>query len=235
MKQVGAALIGLLAAVVCVSLGLWQLSRLEDRQASNAVVEASLSRTPVRLDRALPDDTLAFRRAVAHGVFDFERQVVLMARSWRGVPGVHVVTPLRLPTGDAVLVERGYVPSPDGRSVDLNLISETDSSTVTGVLLPVVDDGTVAWDDVAWPLYRRRADPVRLQSAYSYRLLPYLLRRTHAPRDMPGTLSVLPEPELSNGPHLSYAIQWFSFAAIAAVGTFILLAKSRKTEVGEHG
>ena len=116
MKQVAAAVIGVLTAAGCIRLGVWQLSRLDERRALNAMVEASLSLAPLDLRDASGGDTLEFRRAVATGVFDFERQIVVMARSWRGFPGVNVVTPLRLETGDAVLVERGFVPSPDARS-----------------------------------------------------------------------------------------------------------------------
>jgi surfeit locus 1 family protein len=36
----------------------------------------------------------------------------------------------------------------------------------------------------------------------------------------------LPPPELTNGPHLSYAIQWFSFAAIVLIGSFTLFRRT---------
>ncbi len=227
MKRIAPLLIGVVAAAVCVRLGLWQLSRHAERRELNATLNTSLLRSPVDI-RDVPDRaSLGLRRATARGVFDFDRQIVLVGRSRNGVPGVHIVTPLRLEGGDAVLIERGFVPSPDGRLVDLGAMGEPGSSLVEGILLPEPVVADTAPSGATWPLHLRRVDPQRLTARYPYRVHPNLLRRTSAPSAAPEMLFGLAAPERSNGPHLSYAIQWFSFATIAIVGTVILVAKSR--------
>jgi len=206
-------------AALCVRLGVWQLERLDERRISNKLTEARLSLPVVGLPTELNPDSLRYRKAVAEGIFDFEREIVVVARSRSGVPAVHVVTPLRLDNGDAVLVERGVALSPDAKTVDLAALVESDTSRVTGVLVSLGggDSGSPGW-----PRYVRGVNPTELQQAYPYTLFPFVLRRTVKASGAPADLTPVPLPELTNGPHLSYAVQWFSFAAIAIVGSLFL-------------
>lgn len=219
--------VALVTATVCVRLGIWQLDRLEQRRAYNELLEARLAMPPVELGLDRLDDSLRFRRATARGVFDFERQVVVVARSRNGIPGVNIITPLLIGETRAVLVERGWVPSPDARSVDLEALSEPDTTTVVGLLMAVDEH---ALPGGGWPLYLRRANPADLQSTYPYRLAPLVLRRLEKPAGAVAELRGGQIPELSNGPHLSYAIQWFSFATIAVVGSLLFLRSARKAD-----
>jgi cytochrome oxidase assembly protein ShyY1 len=225
MMRYGALIVGVLAAALCGRLGFWQLQRLDERRRSNAVIEANLLRAALPPDRWIAD-SVDYRRAAATGVFDFERQLVIVARSRQGTPGVHVVTPLQLADGSAILVERGFAPSPDGRSVDLDELAEPDSARVEGVVLPRVAEPQEVPASAVWPAYVRRADPIVLQPLYPYPLRSRVLRRTTPairPSDVLWTLEV---PRRSTGPHLSYAVQWFAFATIALVGGVILATRS---------
>jgi surfeit locus 1 family protein len=211
--------VAILVAAACTRLGLWQLNRLEQRRVRNTVSETRLALPVVELPTAENPDSLRYRRAQARGVFDFERELVVVARSRRGVPAVHIVTPLRLRGGNAVLVERGLALSPDARTVDLNALNEPDTSSASGVLLSLElgDSGSAGW-----PRLVRGVDPMELQRFYPYRLFPLVLRRTTAPATGPADLTPVPLPQRTNGPHLSYALQWFSFAAIALIGSWFL-------------
>lgn len=229
MRRVAIAVVAGVVALVCARLGVWQLDRLDQRRQRNAEIETRLAAPAVEVPVAAADaDSLAWRRAEADGTFDFDRQIVEMAHSYRGAPAVHVMTPLLLADSAAVLVERGWVPSPDGRTVDLARLAERDRSVVTGVLLARDTRDAPSGDD--WPRYVRRADPATLDSLYPYRLAPVLLRRTDPPAGAPDLLNVVPPPELDDGPHLSYAIQWFAFATIAVVGGAVLLVRQGRRE-----
>jgi surfeit locus 1 family protein len=221
--------IGLLVAGGCVRLGFWQLDRLRQRRASNVTIERRLSEPPLEVGLILEApsaafDTLQYRRAMVGGTFDFERQVVVMARSLNGVPAVIVVTPLLVDSTAAILVERGIVPSPDARSVDLNALVEAESSIVTGVLL--APRHAMAPASAEWPVHVRDPDPAALAPRYPYRLSPMVLRRDSASPGRPSALQALALPERTNGPHLSYAIQWFAFAGIAVVGSVVLFRRT---------
>jgi surfeit locus 1 family protein len=195
----------ILVATVCVLLGRWQLDRLAQRRARNAVLAARLALPPLPVGRDILADSARQRRVVAQGVYDFSAERTWPGRSFQGTPGVALVTPLRLADGSAVLVDRGWAPSPDAFHVDHTLYREPDTATVTGIaLIPPRGRGDV---DVTGFL----PFVIQLESADPARGLP---RRW-------------PSPTFDDGPHLSYAIQWFSFAVIALVGTAVLIRKGR--------
>lgn len=202
-------LLGLVVAAICGRLGIWQLDRHAERRAWNARLDARLAAPPVLLTSGIapPDvDSLAYRRARAEGVFAFADQVREGNKSNRGAPGVHVLTPLRFPDGTAALVNRGWTYAPDGMTADLAPLAEPERATVEGVLLP--------------PAGRLAVVPESLPVGYP--LFPLLLRRTEGTGEMPAGLVPAGLPPRDAGPHLSYAIQWFAFAAIALVGGVIL-------------
>lgn len=233
MRPYRVLIVGALAAAVCVRLGLWQVSRLHQRQGFRAMVEARRQLPPLEVTgfagfRATTlgtVDSAAYRSGVAQGVFDFARQVLVVARTVDEIPAVYVVTPLRLADGGAVLVERGWVPSPDAYTARMDSLTEPDSASVAGILLRVTASRPFAARDSTWPMHVPSDDPDRLSGRYPYPLLPWVLRRA-GPAGGPPGLRPIPPPVVDNGPHLSYAIQWFAFATIAVVGSLALYRKS---------
>jgi surfeit locus 1 family protein len=224
---------------VCVRLGFWQLDRLEQRKARNHAVAAA-GRLPV-LDydsvtaEAIEREPARFlnRRLRAIGSYDPSGEVVLRGRADAGRPGVHLVTPLVVPgVPQALLVNRGWVPSPDAATVDARRYAEPGARTVVGVLMEV-PRGT-----------RRGGEPARMAGgATSYRRLDLdVLRRAQRRpivrlylQQLPGADSAsgrppvrVPLPPPGNGPHLSYAFQWFSFAAIGLVGLVVVFLRRRR-------
>ena len=223
LSRILAGILAAGAAIGCIGLGFWQLDRHEQRAAQNAVIEQRLSDPPLplRLDASLDLDRDAheFRRARVKGVFDYSREVIEQGRVVNGVPAVYLVTPLTLQNGSVLLVERGYALSPDARGVDVATLREADSVVVDGVLMRL-DGGTLP-SDTTWPIYVRRADPAALQPLFDETLKPLVLRRTVMPSDLPRGMGAAPLPQLTGGPHLSYAVQWFLFATIAVVGPLV--------------
>lgn len=219
-----AALAGaLVIAAACVRLGVWQLDRLHQRRARNAQVLATRSRSPIPVAGSLSTDSARDRRLFASGAYDYARERLWHGRSYEGVPGVDLVTPLRLPDGTAVLVDRGWAPSPDGYHVDQGAYRERDSAEVLGI-------------GVNAPRAPGDVDPAALRDSLPYPLLPFVIQElpgsptSPTSPDLPQPPVRWPAPEVSDGPHLSYAIQWFSFAVIIVVGSFAL-AKKRAVEL----
>ena len=108
------------AAIVFVRLGLWQIDRLHERRTLNATIEQQQRGAPLPLVN-LPADTARahYRAASVDGVYDYDHEIVLSNRTRRGSPGVDLLTPVRMAGRDtAVLVNRGWVYSPNGASVD---------------------------------------------------------------------------------------------------------------------
>lgn len=227
---------------VCVRLGFWQLDRLHQRLARNHAIEAAQRLPTLDLDSAaaaaIQRDPAKFvnRTLRITGTYDPSGEVVLRGRANDGSPGVHLVTPMIVPhIPQAVLVNRGWVPSPDAATVDASPYAEPGTRTVTGILMEVPRQtnrighpATVMVNGRAVVTYRR-LDLDALQPKYGRPLLPLYVQQLPGPDSATGRPPVrVPRPVLDNGPHLSYAVQWFSFATIGIVGLVILLLRQRR-------
>jgi surfeit locus 1 family protein len=213
-------------ALVCIALGLWQMDRLRQRRAANVVALEARSAPPVRLEGEVATSmSLEGRQVSAIGHYDHVHDVVLRGRAYRGSPGVEIVSPLVLDGGrTAVLVNRGFVPSPDAVTVQTDSLREFGRVRVEGAALtigsgrgaPLERNGGTTWT---------RLDLEALGKRMPYQLAPIYIRQspdTALPR-FPRRLDPLP---IDDGPHLSYAIQWFAFAVMAVVfGAVIMKTK----------
>ncbi|NNG15971.1 MAG: SURF1 family protein [Gemmatimonadales bacterium] len=222
----------LLVTATCLRLGLWQVDRLHQRRAINATSIAQRTLPSLSLNDPLPQgiaDPLPNRHVTAVGEFDHSQQVVVRGRVYREAPGVHVVTPLRLTNSDtAVLVNRGFVPAPDAMTAEVDSLDEVGPRRVTGIAFaiptdadggtPLVHAGRTTW---------KRLDLAALRARLSYPILDvYVLEEPDS--GLPRYPRRLEPRPIDDGPHLSYAIQWFSFGTIALVGGVILAFHERK-------
>ena len=224
-------IVAVLVAATCVNLGLWQLRRLDERRALNATILAHGSAPPISIDgvrgNAAADE---YRQAVARGTYDVEHEVLVYGRSLDGEAGHYVVTPLLLPDGGAILVVRGWVPFAM-RSVPVRgAVPPADEVSVRGFFAPDEGDGSFAPDADG---IVRVLDVEGIASSLPYDVFPLPLQLVDQTPPQPGSLPIpVPPPELSEGPHLSYAIQWFCFAIVALVGAVILLRRERRAATG---
>lgn len=250
--------------VFFVRLGFWQLSRLDERRALNESVAARLD-APAITDAAELEDTtgLGYRTATVSGRFDGERSIVLPGRSYRGVPGVHLLTPLRLDgRNDAVLVNRGWVPSADAATIDVADFYTSGDITIRGLVLPfpgaaqslaqrprveseaapgstsprasrtAADAASGSGSGNAFRRVWFTVDEDRIRGQYPYRLLPALVQQLPAAAGQaPRYPRQLDPPPLDEGPHLGYALQWFSFALIGVLGWVALALRGRRPRV----
>ena len=223
-------LLGLvLVTAVFVRLGLWQVGRLEERRASNRAALAARAEPPLTLGAGADwtAEELSGRWVEATGAYDHEHEIVIRGQAFQGSPGVLVVTPLRLAASDsAVLVLRGFVPAPDAVRVDLDSLREPGTVRVKGLASPLPSDGGQPLEHNGRTTWAR-LDLAALRERLPYPILPVLVRQSPnaALRGQPRRL---PAPELSDGPHLSYAVQWFAFAAMAvAFGVLVVGRRSR--------
>lgn len=218
------------AATLFTRLGLWQVGRLHERQARNALVVEQQRGAPVPF-AALPRDsgTAHYRPASVDGRFDYEHELVLASRTHQGSPGVELLTPVRVAGSDtAVLVDRGWVYSPDGGTVDRARWREGDSAHVAGyVELYSADAGTTS--SPTDPRIVRRASRQEIGARVPYPVASYYLvsRSELASIAHPARREL---PALDDGPHRSYAVQWFCFAAIAIGGAAVVVRRERQAE-----
>lgn len=234
---------------VLARLGVWQLHRLQERRAANAALVAALESAPIDLNQTLDQyrvaapeqlEQLENRPIEAAGRYDYDHQLTLILQNYEDRPGVDLVTPLVLDDGQtAVLVNRGWVPDADFQAGHLEAYTGSDE--------PVSVNGYIALTET---LRRRtlanpttpsdqiyRVDVAEIQKDLPYTLLPFYIK--DAPPEGGDTqppLRIPREIDLSEGPHLNYAFQWFIFSIGLGVAYVIFVYRHLSPEPGaaEH-
>ena len=210
-----------------INLSAWQFRRLDERRTFNAAV---LERTDIDAVDVITFDTspevdvssIEWRRAGARGIYLADEQVVLLNRSQGGVAGVDVVTPLELDNGSVIIVNRGFIPldspvpdPPAGRTQVVGTVRAFEKARAG-------EAGDPAGERTEF----FRLDYSRMDDQIDQPILGFVLDMTASePADDP-SLTPVAAPSLSEGPHLSYAIQWIIFSAAVMVGWALAVRRS---------
>lgn len=238
-RWIGSALVILVLAGACVQLGRWQLHRLDERKDRNHVTTSNLAAAPAPISEIVgPDHVIGpqhdWRTAVVTGRFDASKQIVVRYRNVNDRPGFEIVTPLILTDGTALLVDRGFL--------------ARQSSELAPTAIPAVPSGEVT---VTGRLRRSEhgghtsgGTPVdgtaRLINGPDYSGVlglklydGYLATDQQQPAADPA-FGKFPGPEIDDGPHFFYALQWFFFA-LMAIGGLVYFSRQdlTKDEDGE--
>ena len=234
------------AMAVMARLGVWQLDRLAERRAANAQLMAVLTSSTIFVNDDLtalagqpPADVapdLANRDVFLEGEYDFAAQRILVLQNYQDQPGVHLITPLVLDSGAAVLVDRGWIPDAEREAGHL-FTEATGPQTVSGyiALTETLRRRAANTEAVTTPSDEIfRVDVAALADELPYPLVPYYVKLS--PTEEPDTtlpLEVAKEIDFSEGPHLGYAIQWFIFSLGLGAGDVLYVNHSlRRAEVG---
>lgn len=210
----------LLLAAVCVSLGMWQYGRYEDKRDRAAVIESNYDFSPVPLDEAMPDPAAALPEEQVwtpvqmQGTYCTDPGCVLYVRNRLigGEVGFWQLVPFRAEDGTTLMVVRGWVPE------------DSDSSTPADP--PPVPEGELtvtARLRTAEPVLDRPQIEGQAHSVNPTQISAQLgLEAESVVVGAYGELAAedpeaerpqsLPSPDTGLGPHLSYAFQWWIFA-----------------------
>ncbi len=232
-KWIGFHLLVVAGMIAMVNLSLWQLRRLDQRQAFNATVEARYDASPEPLDAVLgagvsPAD-VEWRPVIVSGTYLTGSTVRIVNRSQNGFAGDNVVDPMRLDDGRILFVNRGFVPQ-DGAveaapvgTVELTGRLRTSEQRRLGQLTDA-PDGVLR--------EAQRLDIDRLAEQVDGEPIPLSLEViSSSPADTPA-LQAMIRPDLSEGPHLSYAIQWLIFTVCVGVGWVLAVRRSIRNRTG---
>jgi cytochrome oxidase assembly protein ShyY1 len=223
--------------VAFVSLGNWQLDRLAQRKERNATTIAN-EQKPVQpyeqvFTRSITDAD-QWQRVEARGTFDAEHQFVVRYRSNGGADGYEVVTPLRTATG-AVLVDRGFIPLARGARIPSAAPSPpTGEVTVVGHVRRDEKGRRAAITPVANQM--RLINSGAIAAALPYPIASGYIGLLTVQPEQQGGFQPIQLPELSEGPHFWYAVQWFMFTAVAVAGIVVFIRsdlRARREESDE--
>ncbi|WP_210502334.1 SURF1 family cytochrome oxidase biogenesis protein [Nocardioides xinjiangensis] len=219
------ALVVVFLAWVAWRLGEWQFHRLEDRQERNAIIERNekAGAAPVTEVMAPGRDVDAsdeWRIVEARGTYAVEDTVIVRYRTRDGEAGVDVVVPLELPGGTSVLVDRGWYATDNRGATTADVPAPPEGEvTITGwVRRDAEGDSTQVTDQST-----RAVDSEQIGEALDRPVLGgWLDLRSESPA--PETaLQPVELPELDNGPHFFYGLQWWFFGVLAIFGFLYLI------------
>jgi cytochrome oxidase assembly protein ShyY1 len=207
-------------ALGCFRLGEWQFHRLHDREQRNTWTRANLAAAPAPVEDVLSTDQEVppdreWRRVRATGRYDAGATVVVRYQTREGRSGVDLVTPLVTDTGTAVLVDRGWTATGNTGAVGSDLPAPpTGTVTVVGFVRADATGRGIEVDDRSTrAISSRTIGPLLDYPVYA----GFVDAETEDPS--PADEVVRPElPDLGEGPHLFYGIQWWFFAALAVFG-----------------
>lgn len=232
-KWIAIHLLVLTLVFTMANLGLWQLHRLDDKRAFNALVTARTRETVKDLAVMWPVDTVdpntiaEWSRVRMTGMYVPSKSVTIINRSQDGVAGYDSVVPLKLEDGRTVLINRGFVPlataepaPPEGSVTITGYVRASQKRSALGPIDSV---------DVASREFQRFDVPL-IAKRLPGEVLPFFVQSISEDPSPPGQWpSPVRLPELSEGPHLSYAFQWFFFCLVA-ITAWVIVVRRRLAE-----
>jgi len=210
--------------VAFVNLAQWQFRRLDERRGTNATVVAHEDAPVLPYEKVFDHpvvDADAWQRVTVTGTFDAAHQLIVRYRNNGDSAGYEVVVPLRATDGRVVLIDRGFVTRPAGQDFPTSVAAPpTGQVTVVGHVRRNEQGPDIATTPVSGSLRLINSDAIGAASGLSL-VNGYIGALEMSPAQQGFT--PIATPPLDEGPHLSYALQWFAFTAIAGVGLVVLI------------
>ncbi len=217
------SLVALLLIFLCIWAAQWQFNRGIDRQARNDAIEENTGR-PAQPLAALAGDVAAheWQTTTITGTFDTTQQILLRNRYFEGVYGFQLLTRFESVDGKSFWVDCGWVkagpnaltppviPELPTNQVAIEGRLRLDSSLPRGAFFALPSDGSGGLISQA---------NAQSQSQVSEKFYIDLLRGNQ-PELTPAVAAEL--PELSDGPHMAYALQWVFFGGLVVYGRILI-------------
>jgi surfeit locus 1 family protein len=205
----------LILVIVMANLGFWQLRRLHETQHHNAEVRAHINGSPVPVTQQNIRTLPAYQRVSVNGSWDAPDTYLLRYPIHLGQQGYWVIEPVFLNAGGVVYVNRGWIPQSQGQAMTKPAADDGGSVQIVGLVQRAQTEHDPVDTNGAHPA-------VRTQTAITQ---PWVQLVSPASKDDPVPLD---PPDLSNGSHFSYFLQWLSFCVIAVAGWVSVLVKATR-------
>ena len=227
----GPSLFSLAMFLLFLGLGTWQIQRLHWKEGLIAARQTAMAAAPAALPETLDQARLLeFHRVAVKGTFQHSAEFYLHAIARDGGPGYYVLTPLLMPDGTFVVINRGFVPEDDKAPAARSASQLLGEVTVTGLLrVPAAAKPSVFTPDNDpqgrfW-YYVDLAAMAR--SAHIDKLLPFYIDADATPNPGGFPLGGQTVLDLPND-HLQYALTWYGLAGLMPILYLLLIRRIRR-------
>jgi len=229
-----------LAILLTIRLGFWQLDRLNQEKNINSHILSVQAMPELNLSGNLIGINLTdmeYRPAMAIGFLDFEKQVVIRnqvwIQSWGNEIGYTLLTPLILQNGQAVLVQRGWIPLTYDTPSSWHKFDQPGEVSIQGIIRLPLEKGEMGGgvpDPTLIPgqdslFFWNYVNINRIQQQLPYEVLPIYIQQAPVTDEEILPYQSIPILELTDGAHLGYALQWFFYALLLILGYPIFIRK----------
>ncbi len=235
-RWVGYFALTVVFAIVASFFGLWQWERRTQAVQAIEVLERNWSNPPIALTE-WSGATGSFPQAdewllvATEGEYRSEDQVLARTRPRQGQVGFEILVPFVTTEGMTLVVNRGWVPTGEAQDYpDLIPAPPAGLISLTGRVKPSEPTlpGRGAPEGQVASIY---LPGIADQLDYPVGTNFYLLAQNESPSPASSPLPAL-KPQLDEGPHLSYTLQWYVFGVLAFTAFFWLLAQEWRLTQG---
>lgn len=231
-EWVGYFVLVTLFAIATWGLSQWQFARRDEALTQTRIINTNYNAKPVTLDAVVGNgkplrDVDQYRAVKVRGHYEIDHTLVVRNRPFSGNAGFEVIVPLRMNDGRRIVIDRGWIPVgksastpssvPPAPAGEVTVIARLKQFEPTlGRTAPKGQLPTIEWAAIA----AQAGGEKLVNTAYG-------LVETETPT--PATAPhALPKPDIDEGPHLSYALQWIGFGIMAFLGLFWAIRRTRQ-------
>ena len=221
--------VALLLIAACLFAAQWQFSRGSNQSANNKIIAANLDLPSLNIQDIENLDPVAnqWRKITLQGKFSMSNQELVRNRYYEGKFGFEVLTLFTTTNGQNFWVDRGWV------AAGPNAATPPDVEQVTGESIEIT--ARIRSENLSRQLqgsfFVTRATSEKPESIAKLQGIDaneYYLDLLGSPDGQVRPLTEIELPELSNGPHYAYGIQWLAFALLALIGRFLIFREAKR-------
>ncbi len=232
IPEIAKSLLALLLVALCLLAGNWQWNKGKVLSHQNSIIKQNLTLKPLTETKLLRIDPVAnqWRTVILKGKFEATHQLLIRDRYNQGVYGFEVLQLLKTVNAN-YWIDRGWVKA-----------GATASTPPTIPRLPtetLIISARIRAEDLSHQLHgsffastaSKRVIP--LQDIQGVNAAPYYLDELSSDNKDAAPITVIDLPDLGNGPHFAYALQWLAFAVLILVGRGMLFRETQRLSLEE--
>ena len=221
--------VALVLVAACLYAAQWQFSRGANQSATNKIIAANLDLPSLTMNDVADLDPVSnqWRKINLTGKFSQSNQELVRNRYYEGKFGFEVLTLFTATNGENFWVDRGWVAA--GPNAATPPVVEPIASGSLEITARIRSENLSRQLQGSFFVTRASSEkPESIAKLQGIDANAYYLDLLGSPSGQVKPLTEIELPELSNGPHYAYGIQWLAFALLTLIGRFLLFREAKR-------